>query len=196
MKVFPVPAEALIINACGKASFINLLNLLSLLTTFYENKAFMSKSKRFSFTNSLKIVDNIIGRSWINIFNFLIILSFFILVAFSEMLLGVLRTIFINKYLGVKAAKQLSLLPALLMCIFISYCYLPFLGIFSYRGLLLGIGLSSFMLVLDILVGRYLVKLSFAKIIDDFNIRKGNLLVVGLILMAFCPLLAFILKNH
>jgi hypothetical protein len=42
----------------------------------------------------------------------------------------------------------------------------------------------------DVAVGRFVVKTRWATILDDFDIRKGNLLGIGLVAMAFCPLLA------
>lgn len=130
-------------------------------------------------------------------YNLLKILSFFFLIAFSEMILGTLRTLYLNKRLGVKLAKQISILPALLLCFVICYIYLPFFDINSKIGFVfLGIGLSYFMLIFDIIVGRIIMKMSWQKIFDDFNIFKGNFLSIGLTLMALCPLFAFLLKTR
>jgi hypothetical protein len=56
-------------------------------------------------------------------------------------------------------------------------------------------GLSFFMLLFDIAVGRYVAKTSWVLIIDELNILKGNLLGVGMVVMAFCPLLSSRLAN-
>jgi hypothetical protein len=50
--------------------------------------------------------------------------------------------------------------------------------------------LSAFMLFFDIIMGRYVAKAKWSAILDDFNIFKGNLLAVGMVIMAFCPLLS------
>lgn len=42
----------------------------------------------------------------------------------------------------------------------------------------------------DILVARFVIRARWETILDDFNIRKGNLLGLGMLAMAFCPLLA------
>jgi hypothetical protein len=115
----------------------------------------------------------------------------FILVAASEMLSGIARTIFLNKRVGVMNAKRISLLPALALCMLICYYYVPFLRIRTDGGLLLlGISLSLFMGLFDIMVGRFIVKARWETIVDDFNIRKGNLLGLGMLVIAGCPLLA------
>jgi len=119
------------------------------------------------------------------------VIGLFILVAASEMLNGIARTIFLNKRVGVVNAKRISLLPALALCLLICYYYVPFLHIRTDTGLLvLGVSLSLFMGMFDIVVARFIVKARGETIMDDFNIRKGNLLGLGMVAMAFCPLLA------
>jgi hypothetical protein len=46
------------------------------------------------------------------------------------------------------------------------------------------------MTVFDIIMGRYIAKAKWSAILADFNIFKGNLLAVGMVVMAFCPLLS------
>jgi hypothetical protein len=115
----------------------------------------------------------------------------FILVAASEMLNGIARMILLNKCVGVMNAKRISLLPAMALCLLICYYYVPFLRIRTDTGLLiLGISLSIFMGLFDIMVARFIVKARWDTILDDFNIVKGNLLGFGMVAMVFCPLLA------
>jgi len=119
------------------------------------------------------------------------VIGLFILVAASEMLNGIARTIFLNKRVGARNAKRISLLPALALCLLICYYYVPFLHVRTDTGLLvLGISLSLFMGLFDILVARFVVRARWETILDDFNIRKGNLLGLGMLVMAWCPLLA------
>ena len=116
--------------------------------------------------------------------------------AASEMLNGIARTVYLNKRVGIANAKRISLLPALALCLLICYYYLPFLQIRTDRGLLLlGLSLSLFMGLFDISVGRFIVKARWQTIMDDFDLSKGNLLVLGMIAMAFCPLLAMKIRN-
>jgi hypothetical protein len=119
------------------------------------------------------------------------VLGLFVLVASGEMLNGIARTLFLNRRVGVASAKRLALLPALALCLLICFFYVPLLKIRTDGGLLLlGVSLSLFMGMFDVAVGRFVVKARWASILDDFDISKGNLLGVGLVAMAFCPLLA------
>ncbi len=119
------------------------------------------------------------------------IIGFYILVASGETINGIARTVFLNKMVGVQHAKRLSMISALSLCLFICYFYVPILRIRDDKGLLLlGISLSLFMLVFDIVLGRFVFKVGWKTILDEFNILKGNLLAVGMIVMALCPLLS------
>ena len=119
------------------------------------------------------------------------VIGLFILIAASEMLNGIARTVLLNKRVGVTKAKRIALLPALALCLLICYYYVPFLNVRTDLGLLvLGAALSLFMGLFDVAVGRFIVKARWDAILDDFNIRKGNLLGLGMLAMAFCPLLA------
>lgn len=124
------------------------------------------------------------------------IACFFILVASGETLNGIGRTLYLNKRLGVVNARRLSILPALFLCLLICYFYVPVLGIVTARGLLLlGVALSSFMLLFDILLARLVMHAGWSAIAGELNIFKGNLLGLGVVVMAFCPLLSSMLRR-
>jgi hypothetical protein len=121
----------------------------------------------------------------------LLVAGLFVLVASSEMLNGIARTLFLNRRVGVANAKRLSLLPALALCLLICFFFVPLLKVRTDGGLLLlGVSLSLFMGLFDVAVGRVVLKARWGTILDDFDIRKGNLLGAGLLAMALCPLLA------
>jgi len=104
---------------------------------------------------------------------------------------GIARTVFLNKRMGIPNAKRLSMVSALSLCLTICYFYIPTLNIHSDRGLImLGISLSLFMLMFDVVLGRFVMKAKWSTIFDELNLLKGNLLVPGMVVMAFCPLLS------
>jgi hypothetical protein len=119
------------------------------------------------------------------------IICFYVLVAAGETLNGIARTVLLNRRVGVRSAKRVSMISALSLCLLICHFYVPLLHIRSDRGLLLlGVSLSSFMLVFDIVLARFVVKARWETILDDFNLFRGNLLAVGMVVMAFCPFLS------
>jgi len=119
------------------------------------------------------------------------IICFYILVASFETLNGIARTVWLNKRLGILMAKRVSMLPALFLCLMACYFYVPVTGITTDNGLiLLGVSLSLFMLMFDIVLGRLVAKAAWSVILDELNIFKGNLPGLGMAVMAFCPLLS------
>jgi hypothetical protein len=119
------------------------------------------------------------------------IVCLYVFVASGETLNGIARTIYLNKRIGVMNAKRVSMLSGLSLCLLICYLYVPQMNINSDRNLLfLGISLSLFMLIFDIVLGRFVINAKWSTIVDELNIFKGNLLAVGAIVMAFCPLLS------
>ena len=119
------------------------------------------------------------------------IICLYILVASGETLNGIARTVYLNKRIGVMKAKKVSMLSGLSLCLLICYLYVPQMKINSDRSLIfLGISLSLFMLIFDIVLGRFVFKAKWSTILNELNIFKGNLLTVGAIVMAFCPLLS------
>ncbi|PKN70025.1 MAG: hypothetical protein CVU54_08325 [Deltaproteobacteria bacterium HGW-Deltaproteobacteria-12] len=119
------------------------------------------------------------------------IVSLYILVASGETLNGIARTVYLNKRIGTRKAKRISMLSGLLLCLLICYLYVPQMNINSDKNLLfLGISLSLFMLTFDIVLGRFVMKAKWSTILAELNIFRGNLLAVGAIVMAFCPLLS------
>jgi hypothetical protein len=132
-----------------------------------------------------------VGEIYMDIYSITKIILFFILVASSETLNGIARTVYLNKRVGIKKAKRISMVSALILCLLICYWYIPLLNIRTDKGLLLlGISLSSFMVMFDIVLGRFVAKAKWETIMEDFNLAKGNLLALGIIVMALCPLLA------
>jgi hypothetical protein len=132
-----------------------------------------------------------VGEIYMDIYSITKIILFFILVASSETLNGIARTVYLNKRVGIRKAKRISMVSALILCLLICYWYIPMLNIRTDKGLLLlGISLSSFMVMFDIVLGRFVVKAKWKTIMEDFNLAKGNLLALGIIVMALCPLLA------
>jgi hypothetical protein len=119
------------------------------------------------------------------------IVGLYVLVASGETLNGIARTVYLNKRIGVRKAKRISMLSGLLLCLLICYLYVPQMNINSDRNLIfLGISLSLFMLLFDIVLGRFVFKAKWSTILNELNIFQGNLLAVGAIFMAFCPLLS------
>jgi hypothetical protein len=118
-------------------------------------------------------------------------LLLFLFVASTETLNGIARTVYLNKRVGAKKAKQISMVSALLLCFLICCWFISIRNIdYDLDLILLGCGLSTLMAAFDILLGRFVIKAKWRTILEEFDPTKGNLLTIGMIIMALCPLLA------
>lgn len=127
---------------------------------------------------------------WIKIF------CLCLLLASVETLHGIARTIFVVPKIGNKRAKQYSVISGTLLAFAVCYIMVPWLDInVEYQLLLVGIVLAVFMASFDIILARFVVKLKWKIIINDFNPVKGNYLIFGLIVLIIIPYVVMKLKS-
>lgn len=123
----------------------------------------------------------------------LIVLGFTL--AGAETLHGIFRNAVIAPRLGTKKAKQLSLISGTLILFVICYFWIPNLGINSAVSLwAVGLFLAGFMGLFDVVLGRYVMKLRWKMVLRDFDLRQGNYLLVGLLVLSGMPLLVMKLR--
>jgi len=105
-----------------------------------------------------------------------------------ETLHGIARNVFVVPKIGNKRAKQYSLITGMLLAFAVCYFMVPWLGVDAdYQLVLIGLVLSLFMAAFDILLARFVVKMQWKSIINDFNPARGNYLVFGLLFLIFIP---------
>ncbi len=108
--------------------------------------------------------------------------------ASAEMLHGIARVRFVVPRLGRQRAQQVSIISGTLLAFAVCYLVVPTLSL-SGSGALLGLGLflSAFMASFDALVGRIVMRRKWPAIAEDFDPRKGNYLLFGLIFLVVIP---------
>ena len=122
--------------------------------------------------------------------------SICLMLASVETLHGIARTIFIVPKIGNKRAKQYSVISGTLLAFAVCYIMVPWLDInVAYQLILIGLVLAVFMAVFDIVLARFVVKLKWESIINDFNPAKGNYLIFGLILLIIIPCVVMKIKG-
>lgn len=122
---------------------------------------------------------------------FKIILGF-ILIAFIETLNGIFRIKVLNKSFTKKLSKFISFILGSILIFLINLFYIPILGISSQEeAFFIGFTWALLMILYDVFVGKFMFKISWENIADDFDILKGNLLSLGIILIVFMPIFVF-----
>ena len=122
-----------------------------------------------------------------------IIVAFFSILL-AETLNGMFRVQYLHKKFQKNLAKLISFLIGLSLIIILCLFLIPWidpqssLEAFSI-GLFLAIGMTTY----DIAIGRFVFKLSWSKIVQDFNVFNGNFLSLGIMILAFLPYLIWLL---
>jgi hypothetical protein len=117
----------------------------------------------------------------------------FIFIALAETLNGIFRVKILYKKLGVQKAKIVSFLLGSSIVFILNLILVPWLSPKTISdALIIGFAWMSLMIIYDIYVGKVLFKLSWKKILEDFNIFHGNLLGVGIGLILLLPVSIFL----
>ena len=122
--------------------------------------------------------------------------SICLMLASVETLHGIARTIFVVPRIGNKRAKQYSVISGTLLAFAVCYIMVPWLNInVDYQLILIGLVLAVFMASFDIILARFVVKMKWESIINDFNPAKGNYLIFGMIALIIIPYAVMKLKG-
>lgn len=109
-------------------------------------------------------------------------------IAVGEILNGNFRVRILNGKFGDKPAKKISFFTGLIIIYSIAWLSMPWLGPKNLTEcFFIGLTWMILMIGLDIYVGRVVFRFPWKKILEDFDLRKGNLLGLGMLLLLLCP---------
>lgn len=111
-----------------------------------------------------------------------------LLIAAAEVAQGILRVRFLNRRLGDHRARQVGVLTGSALILAIAWSTRDWVGAhapgeqWAVGGLWLAL-----MLAFDLTFGRLVFHFPWTRIAADFDLRKGNLLAVGMLLVLLAP---------
>ncbi len=109
----------------------------------------------------------------------------------AEILHGILRTLFLEPFVGDFRARQIAVLTGALIILSIAFFFVKWLRAANYYRLF---AVGFFWLILtvsfEIVLGKFVLNLSWERILEDYNIFSGGLLPIGLLILLFSPLIA------
>ena len=109
--------------------------------------------------------------------------------ASAETLHGIVRTLWLNRWLGKAKALRWSAVSGAGLAFAVCWLFVPAIGLHTPVGALaLGIGLATFMAAFDIALARWLLRRAWPKVWADFNPATGNYLLWGLLALMVFPL--------
>jgi hypothetical protein len=100
---------------------------------------------------------------------------------------GVLRRLFLEPWIGDFFARQISVFTGVALMLIVSYFFIDWIRPRTARQLtLIGVMWVILTFAFEAGIGR-LVGYSWERILSDFNLARGGLLAIGLLLMGFAP---------
>ena len=116
------------------------------------------------------------------------IIGLCIVLATVEMLHGIVRVRYVVSRLGKARAQRVSIVTGSLLAVGVCWLLVPPLGIHDRVQLLaVGLILALFMASFDVAVARLLMHRPWSSIPQEFDPRRGNYLVYGLIILTLAP---------
>lgn len=113
-----------------------------------------------------------------------------LLIAAIEVLQGILRVRLLNRPLGDRRARQVGVIVGSGVILCVAWLTGPWIGAGTGVELLaVGAIWLAIMLALDLAFGRWVFKFSWSRIARDFDVRRGGLLGIGMLVVLFAPLI-------
>jgi hypothetical protein len=114
----------------------------------------------------------------------------------AETIHGIARRLFLEPLVGDLRARQISVFVGstlILAITFIFFRWLDASGTPHY--FLTGLMWVTLTVAFEVLLGRFVLGVSWEQIASDYNIANGGLMVVGLLIMLFAPYIIAKLTN-
>lgn len=112
-----------------------------------------------------------------------------VLIAFAEVLHGILRVRLLNRRVGDRRARQIGVATGSLIILAIAWLTVPWIGVASASQALAVGGLWLVgMLAVDVGFGRYVFHFPWSRILREFDPRQGGFLGFGMLVLLAAPL--------
>jgi Na+/glutamate symporter len=123
-------------------------------------------------------------------------LAIWLLIVFAESVHGTLRQLFLAPLVGDFPARRISFFIAVLLIFLITYFSIRWIDAPTVKSLF-GIGLMWMILMtlFEFGLGHFIMKYSWEKMLEDYDLSRGGLMGFGLVFMFFAPWLAAKLRR-
>lgn len=122
-------------------------------------------------------------------------LAVWVLIAVTESVHGTLRQLFLSPLIGDLRARQISVFTGSALIFLIGFLLIRWIGAARTRTLLkVGLLWLVLTLIFEVSLGRVL-GVDWRRILADYDLRHGGLMVIGMVVLLFTPLVAARLKQ-
>ncbi len=117
------------------------------------------------------------------------IVIWFVMMA-AETLHGMARNLWLAPHIGDFPARQVSFLTGSILMVTIATLFVGWLKPSRTQLLQVGLLWASLTLLFEIVLGRWILKYSWDRILADYNLSHGGLMAFGLVLLMLLPFIA------
>lgn len=123
-------------------------------------------------------------------------LAVWLVIVCAESVHGALRTAFLAPYVGDFRARRISVFTGSLLILLIAYLFIRWIRAGTTRALItVGFVWLVLTVLFELTLGRFVLGLSWDRLASDYDIRRGGLMLFGLILLTLSPLIAARLRG-
>jgi len=123
-------------------------------------------------------------------------LAVWVCIIFVETLHGIARTLFLAPVIGDFRARQIAVFTGSLLIVLVTTLSIGWLRPANIReAAIVGFVWLVLTLTFEIAFGRFVVHASWAQIASDYDLPRGGLLPIGLLVLAGAPLIAAKLRR-
>jgi hypothetical protein len=111
-----------------------------------------------------------------------------LLIILAETIHGTARTLLLAPLIGDFRARQVSVFTGAVMIVLITFVFVRWLkGSSVFEFILIGMMWVILTVGFEILLGRFVLDISWDRIASDYDLFQGGLMLLGLIVMLFVP---------
>jgi hypothetical protein len=123
-------------------------------------------------------------------------LAVWLIIMGAEFIHGILRAVLLAPYVGDFQARQIGVFSGSILIILIACLFVRWIGANTVRTLTYtGFVWLVLTLLFELGFGRFILRLSWQRLLSDYNIVQGGLLPFGMILLTLSPLIVARLRG-
>ncbi len=128
---------------------------------------------------------------------FLRALEVWLLISVAETLHGLVRISILQPVVGDFRARQIAVLTGSLIILVIAVLFRDWIPVTSRAaGAVVGAFWVTITVAFEVVIGRLVMDLPWARILEDYNLVEGGLMPLGLMVMFLAPLVALWFRNR
>jgi hypothetical protein len=115
----------------------------------------------------------------------------------AEFCHGALRTLFLTPVMGDHLARQVSVFTGSALMVLVAYVFILWIRA-QCGGEQVAVGALWVVLTVafEMFVGHYILRMPWDAVLEDFNLFRGRLMPLGLLVLTFSPMIAARLRGR